>query len=1652
MRIFLGKKKHQISIIIMIALLLPMIVPGASFFSFANGDGTEGLIDIEGVLSTESEDKTVTEAVYSGPDDFQFLTNIELTDEDGQPLEDDVDKSAKVRITYYYEIEDEFVVDVEKPYTLTIPEEIKIVEDMEIELNSGDLMATVNIYTDNSVTIKFAEGINDLYDRHGYFYVYTEFNEETIGDGGETDIVFDLGGESTHTITVKFEEEPETVDVILNKTGDYDKENNLITWNIKVTPETSPNLKPIHDVVIKDIIQEGHNYVEDSAQITPAVAGEFTWDNDKTLTYQFNEPINTTEGEEYTITFNTRPELSAFDSEGKVLSFRNEVEGTFEGGESQPDDAVVKTTVDFISKSGKYNPGTKSIDWTVTINSNNLKLSNAIIRDELPNSGDDFPLKLITDSIELDGNPISISGPLTYDGYTIEYVFDEEINEKHTLTYSTEVVDPDAFNSNTQKKYKNNVTLVGDGVPGDATDGKEVGVPTSVIKKVGSGYNPSTHEITWKVTVNSNKIEIINPVVTDDIPTGLEYVPGSFRVAETPVSEGFTYTPLGGEPNKTGTISYNFEGYKNDDKINDTYILEFETKVLDNNLWANNASKTFRNTAKLDGDNITESTSEGSQKVTSEVIKKTGIDYNYLTREATWKIVVNQNEMTITNAYVVDPIGEYQEFVPGSVTINGNPAQGGAEEEKGKYFFDEATKTLRYNFEEVIDKEQTITFKTKIPEDKLDIFYENGAKLLENKATLYGEEIPDSGVSSEGNNKVNNTVVSKKGLYTNGNAFIDWEVVINQNQIPIENVILEDTLQEGLELDTSSVKLFKLEVDTDGKYSIGEEIHLTASNIKYNSETRKFEFHFTENIEEAYMLRFTTDIADTHKDATFKNTIHFKGSTGSESGTSDNVKVKFQTGGGGAGGTTRGSITLIKVDQDYPNKTLKGAIFELLDQYQNVLKTSEPTGENGEVVFKGLKFDTTYYVREKASPDGYVLDDTPYEFQVVDEAGKKDIERNFENTIIKGNMEFTKLDESNEPLAGAEFSLYRALDETFVAKAESDASGKVVFKDIAFGSYVIKETRAPESYLLSDVVLKATISENGATIKANPESVSNTKIKGNIEFTKLGEGEEPLAGAEFSLYRAEEETSTPLAKAISDANGKVLFTNIDYGNYVIKETQAPAGYQLSDIVLKASIVENGVTVKADPNRISNHKIKGNIEFTKLGEGEELLAGAEFTLYRADDEASPVAEALSDADGKVVFKDIAIGSYVIKETKAPEGYLLSDLILKAVINENGTTVKANPASISNAKIRGNIEFTKQGESNEPLTGAEFSLYRALDETFVAKAESDASGKVVFESIAYGSYLIKETRAPEGYLLSDVVLKATISENGATVKANPESIANTIIRGSLEVLKVDRYTSRPLANAKIAIYTEGDVLVAEKITDNNGIARFENLAYGKYYFKETLAPAGYVRNSEAHLFEIRENEVTVKVTLENRKKSDPDPDPDDPDPDPKDPEPKDPDPKDPEPKDPDPKDPEPKDPDPKDPEPKDPDPKDPEPKDPIEETTPKETPKEGEVDVPEDGTPEIVTPPDNGTVIVDENGKWTYTPNPGFVGKDKFAIKIIHPDGTEEEILVEIDVEDIPLGGIDVLPKTGEGSSIAYYIAGLILVLLGVFLRRKFVQKV
>ncbi|WP_346880140.1 MULTISPECIES: MSCRAMM family protein, partial [unclassified Clostridium] len=360
------------------------------------------------------------------------------------------------------------------------------------------------------------------------------------------------------------------------------------------------------------------------------------------------------------------------------------------------------------------------------------------------------------------------------------------------------------------------------------------------------------------------------------------------------------------------------------------------------------------------------------------------------------------------------------------------------------------------------------------------------------------------------------------------------------------------------------------------------------------------------------------------------------------------------------------------------------------------------------------------------------------------------------------------------------FKLYKEIDTKFenpIATAISDESGKVQFENVEYGEYTIKESKAPEGYLLSSEILTAIITEDGKVVKANPESISNTKIRGSIEFTKLDEDKNPLQGAEFKIYKeVDTKFENPIATAISDENGKVQFENVEYGKYTIKETKAPEGYVILEEVLTANITENDKTVKANPESVSNTRIRASIQVKKLDQDKKPLKGAEFTLY--DSEGKEIKTFVSGEDGTVLFKDILYGEYTIKETKVPEGYLASEGTIKVFVDKDGEIYSYE---VVNNRIKGSIVITKTDMNGKVLQGAEFTLYDRVGKE-VTTVVSDKDGIAAFNDVDYGSYTIKETKAPKGYILSKEELQVKVNSTEIqkfTVKNEAEKIVDKII---------------------------------------------------------------------------------------------------------------------------------------------------------------------------------------------------------------------------------------------------------------------------------
>ncbi|MEI7884923.1 MAG: collagen binding domain-containing protein [Clostridia bacterium] len=1117
------------------------------------------------------------------PNAFPFITGAQITTSTGGALAPTgISTSSSIRIRYDFTVPNDTDVTTGAIYTMQIPSEIKIVSPLVIPLVTSDAttIASVYIATSGAVEIIFTADAATLSNVAGFFYVGATFNQELIGTQTSVPITFVLGGTADPVIiTVNFIQPDPTIE----KARSYDPASKIITWTLKVNKEKVA----ITNAAIIDTIQKGQEYVEDSWSISPysTTLGSLTYSAVSTatssgiLSYSFNNTIN----EEYLISFQTKITDVLTSLTQSSITYANQAFLNFGADKIAPSNVTsVAVTFDFITKNGTFNTTTKAIDWTITVNGSNQTLTNAAITDNIPTG-----LALVTNSVKLNGTTIDeVSSPAAIGKYSYNASTSTvsinlgTISTPQSITFSTALTDSNYFNQNViTKTFTNTASLTVLGLLNSATSSKGVPVSSSVIAKSGTNYNPATQEITWRIVVNSNKISITSPAITDNIPLGQEYVSGSALISPATTNGSFTYTPSSG--GITGTLKYDFT-----DDINSAYTITFKTKVTNANDTASNKTTSLTNSAIITGANIPSSSSTGTQSVVSKVLEKSSTDYNYVTRELTWRIVVNQNGMNLSNSAITDSISNGQDFVTGSAMLNGSTGtlSTSSPAAVGEYYFDGATKTLQYNLGD-ITTQKSITFKTIVTD--LSVFNTNGDKTFSNTATLTKDFGPT--VTSTGTKEVNNTVVSKAAIYTSGNEYIDWKVQINSNQIALSTATLTDVLQEGLELDAGSVQLFHQTLNPNGSLTItGSAIPLDASNIAYNQATRTFIFTIPAPVVGAYILTFTTDVIDKTK-SPFSNSISFNGTGTLQTGTQAAVTIISNESGGGASGTT-GSMTVVKVDSVNSSIKLTGVAFELLDQYQNVLRVSSPTGINGSILFNKLKFARDYYIRELNAPAGYLLSSEMYKFQV--NSGAKDLTYEFKNTKIPneiynfttttlGSIKLLKVDAANTSkfLAGAVFELRDQNQKLLETSMPTDSDGITSFDKLALNTtYYITEKIAPTGYILSTESIGVTV--NSAETKnvsfvnekiATDGAITVAAINGSVSIVKIDERKNPLAGATFKIY---DEKGIAFGTSISGTDGMVLFKDLPAGEYTIKETQAPTGYKIVSTILKVEVEDS----------------------------------------------------------------------------------------------------------------------------------------------------------------------------------------------------------------------------------------------------------------------------------------------------------------------------------------------------------------------------------------------------------------------------------------------------------------------------------------------
>lgn len=604
-------------------------------------------------------------------------------------------------------------------------------------------------------------------------------------------------------------------------------------------------------------------------------------------------------------------------------------------------------------------------------------------------------------------------------------------------------------------------------------------------------------------------------------------------------------------------------------------------------------------------------------------------------------------------------------------------------------------------------------------------------------------------------------------------------------------------------------------------------------------------------------LKITTPIGSAHINKTF--TDYFGNA---QTATADMYKaVKFQL--------------ACKVGDSYKfvKATGKDGSYSFTDLASQATDLT-PNGK-GDIDVTGLP-EGDYEWREISTADGYMISSKKAITVTADKTAKTEF-INKASAPDKGKITIHKRDaETRADLAGAKFEVAAAEDiyvgngyciypkgtviDTITTGADGIAeTTKAIYKGY---SYTVTEIEAPKGYSISDEPTQTIkLVEQQAEFVVDFENEQNT-IPFEITKTDISTGE-LIPDCTFEILN---ENKEQVITGTTDENGIAKF-QLAIGKYFYREISAPDIYEIDDTPYPFEITENDDIVKAE---MTNKKKSGSIKVTKTTTGNLNIEGIKFFATGISDTNKDLKfEATTNENGVAMFDKLVIGKYVITEdgSTVPAAYLVAD--------EQEVTVEYNETAevaFENIEKTGEIKVTKSTVGNLNIKGITFNLRGTSDSgrDIDIPATTDDNGVAIFSEIPIGIYTIYEDEktVPTAYLVAD-------PQNVTVTYAETKevSIENKEKTGSITVHK----TTEGQKNIEgIKFYLRGTSDTGREIdipaiTDENGIAKFENIPIGTYKViedKETV-PYGYLVADEK---EVKvEYAQTIDATILNNEQT-------------------------------------------------------------------------------------------------------------------------------------------------------------------------------------
>ncbi len=456
------------------------------------------------------------------------------------------------------------------------------------------------------------------------------------------------------------------------------------------------------------------------------------------------------------------------------------------------------------------------------------------------------------------------------------------------------------------------------------------------------------------------------------------------------------------------------------------------------------------------------------------------------------------------------------------------------------------------------------------------------------------------------------------------------------------------------------------------------------------------------------------------------------------------------------------------------------------------------TDENGYAETEPLYLGK-YEVRETKAPYGYVLNNKPKDVEVT-YAGQEFEVRDTVNTAFENEYQGVRISLSkvmeNDELFGiygkdyytsVRFGLFTAEDITaadgtvipadgMISEVSLDENMTAKFDvQIPFGRYYVQEIATDEHYVLSGekyLVNFEYMGQDIQTVDIDCGQFVNLLKRGRIEGHKVDDKSEPLENAVFGLFTADcvkFSRDTAIMTAASDENGCFEFTDVPFGQYIVREIESPSGYILSDKEYAVSISEDGEVIE-----ITTENKPITVEISKRDVYGNELVGAEMVLENADGEK--VDKWTSDGTNHIVSK-LGAGEYVLKEIAAPDGYVIAmDIKFSVDVYGNVTVENVDSKAVSDngdplitmVDDTTKVQISKQDiTTGEELPGATLQIIDENGNVVEEWVSTDEAHLVEGKLIAGKEYTLREIIAPDGYEIANEI-KFTVNEDGSVTE--------------------------------------------------------------------------------------------------------------------------------------------------------------------------------------------------------------------------------------------------------------------------------------------